>query len=139
MAGTDPRVQAALDNIQEAQRLLAKAGEELSAVDGFANEWQRISQLYGELRSLWHEVEDRRGFLARCRLELREEEGGPRYYLEGRPVHAGDVLEVLDDTLEDWTLVRFEWSHVLDEPVKLFTDKGEVRLPTTALFRWPSS
>jgi len=44
-----------------------------------------------------------------CRLVLLEDAGGPRYFLDGRAVHAGDLLEVLLHSGEFFQ-VRFEWS-----------------------------
>ena len=35
----DPRVENALEKLDEAQHLVSRAAEELSAVDGFAAEW----------------------------------------------------------------------------------------------------
>lgn len=42
-------------------------------------------------------------------LELRQEEGGLRHYLLGKPLHAGASVELL---LEDgtWLPGRYEWS-----------------------------
>ena len=42
-------------------------------------------------------------------LELRRELGGLRYYLDGRPVHAGDRLQLL--TWSGWLRGRYEWSY----------------------------
>lgn len=48
-----------------------------------------------------------------CRLVLLEDGGDPRYFLDGRPVHNGDLLQVLVgfDPSPCWSVVRFEWSH----------------------------
>lgn len=41
--------------------------------------------------------------------ELRWELGGPRNYLDGKPMHAGEILEVeLSDG--SWTTARYEYS-----------------------------
>jgi hypothetical protein len=77
-------------------------------------------------------------------LELREERGGPRYYLHGKPVHAGTVLCL---RLADRTIlrVRFEGSHsVWTSPIWTvnlrsgvgFTTASMV-IPEDALFNWP--
>lgn len=42
------------------------------------------------------------------KLELKLELGGPRNYLDGRPLHAGEILEVrLSDG--SWTEARYEY------------------------------
>ena len=43
-------------------------------------------------------------------LELRAEAGGLRYYLAGKSIHAGELLELLLDD-GSWALGRFEWSY----------------------------
>ena len=74
------------------------------------------------------------------RLELREQGGGLRYFLDGRPVHAGDLLEILLRAGE-WLAVRFEWPSE-DELPTLHLDLGETedkatfRSPETARLRW---
>ena len=73
-------------------------------------------------------------------LELREEGGGLGYFLDGRPVQAGVVLEVLLEGGE-WLTVRFEWK-VEDQLPTLHLDLGETQskaifcLPERARFRW---
>ena len=41
-------------------------------------------------------------------LELKWELGGPRNYLDGKPLHAGDLLEVLEPN-GSWVLARYEY------------------------------
>ncbi len=74
------------------------------------------------------------------RLELREDNGGLRYFLDGRPVHAGNLLEMLLRAGE-WLAVRFEWP-VEDELPTLQLGLGETEetvtfhLPEGARLRW---
>ena len=42
-------------------------------------------------------------------LELQVEAGGLRYYLSGKPIHAGELLELLLDDGR-WVLGRYEWN-----------------------------
>lgn len=75
-------------------------------------------------------------------LELREDEGGPRYYLEGEPVHAGESLELRLRTVDGWTWapVRFETAN---RKPRAILDLGETLadadfvLPVGAVLRWP--
>lgn len=39
---------------------------------------------------------------------LIAELGGWRHYLDGHPIHAGDVLEYFDPTCRTWVSARFE-------------------------------
>jgi len=134
----DPRVENALEKVEEAQRLLDKAAQDLCSVDGYAAEWKATCELYQKVKEHWHEVDARRGELARSRLELVEDGGGPRYLLAGRPVHAGDVLEFDDG--DGWLAARFEWTHRLDDLPELHLRDGSKRsLPSDCLFRWPRS
>jgi len=94
------------------------------------------------------------GYEPHTQLILGRSEGGQRHYLDGRPVHAGDTLELL---LDDgcWLRVRYEWSwqpdvaptaHIalglpasarkqlsIDPPTTSFA------LPPRAILRWPES
>lgn len=50
------------------------------------------------------------------RLELRQEVSGMRYYVEGRGVHAGDILELRlftegVDGAPKWVSGRYEWNY----------------------------
>lgn len=72
---------------------------------------------------------------------LREELGGFRFYLEGEPIHAGDVIEI--ETGAGWRRVRFEWSARRLDNVALY-DGGEdpafsfhPSMFTRAPVRWP--
>lgn len=79
------------------------------------------------------------------RLELKWELGGPRNYLAGKPLHAGEVLDVeLDDG--SWVPARYEyhWDRRASRfestfwiiPNWLHPDE-EVALSTERLCRWP--
>ncbi len=87
-------------------------------------------------------------------LELREDAGGLRHFLDGKPVHAGDILDLL---LPDgaWLPGRYEWDFEPgSEPWFYFPLGGEwegrqklnpdvepvqarIRLPENAVLRWP--
>lgn len=63
----------------------------------------------------------------------RESDG--RYVLDGRPIHAGDVLDVHQDG--QWTGCRFEWLHTPElAPALFFGDQGRVMRDDDRL-RWP--
>ena len=133
---SDPRVEEALRKIEDAQRHLKGAAENLSRASGFAEEWSLTLELYETIKQHWHRVAARRGELERSRLVLTEEGGGPRYLLAGRPVNAGDTIEFDDG--DGWISARFEWSHRLDDVPELHLADGTIRpLPNEALFRWP--
>jgi hypothetical protein len=70
------------------------------------------------------------------KLELKDEgRDGLRHYLNGEPVHAGELLEAqLDDGA--WILGRYEWSFSKDEPPHLHVTGGSLAL-VTMLVRWP--
>lgn len=88
-------------------------------------------------------------------LELREEPGGLRYYLNGRPIHAGDDLElqlfpnsVVDDRHDSkgpaWIVGRYEWScRPGTRPLFyiIVLADGNVaahfEIPDRAILRWP--
>jgi len=53
-------VRKALDQIQEAQRLVIHAAHSLSPVNGFADEWSATNQLYDTVKQHWHTVNNRR-------------------------------------------------------------------------------
>jgi len=53
-------VRKALDQIQEAQRLIAYAAQSLSPVNGFADEWSATNHLYDTVKQHWHVVNNRR-------------------------------------------------------------------------------
>lgn len=83
-------------------------------------------------------------------LVLARDAGGRRHFLDGRPVHAGTVLELL---LADgrWLRVRYEWSWNDEPPTAHFAlgapaeaQRQEVapvaslQLPSGAVLRWPA-
>ncbi len=72
-----------------------------------------------------------------AKLVLGEDGGGARYFLDGRPVHAGDLVEVCWSDV--WHPVRFEWTGLLDDPVRFYVADRDVsgRLPAHVELRWP--
>jgi hypothetical protein len=62
-APRDPRVQTALETIEEAQRLLSQAAEDLCSVEGFADEWRATLQVYETLKAHWYAVANREAAL----------------------------------------------------------------------------
>lgn len=89
------------------------------------------------------------GYEPHQHLVLGRSDGGQRHYLDGRPVHAGDGLQLL---LADghWLPVRYEWSWD-DTPPRAYAALGapaeaarqelnplvEFALPSRAILRWP--
>jgi hypothetical protein len=72
----------------------------------------------------------------RFRLELRQDERGVRHYVEGRPLNAGDLLQVrLND--KSWATGRYEWSFREGDPPKLSTGSVTYVLRAGASVRWP--
>ena len=59
------RVLHSLDALQEAQGLIERAAELLSPVPGFATEWEGIRQLFGEVKSQWHAIDEFRAMVTR--------------------------------------------------------------------------
>ncbi len=51
------RVHIALDLIEEAQRLIERAGQELSPVAGAADEWHDTMQLYSRIKRQWYQLD----------------------------------------------------------------------------------
>lgn len=86
------------------------------------------------------------------KLEVRDEAAsGLRHYLAGRPVHAGDALELLLPG-ERWIAGRYEWTFTADrQPMFYFPAGGaweqagrdavapvvSASLPAGAVLRWP--
>lgn len=84
-------------------------------------------------------------------LSLNGDGGGLRHFLNGKPVHAGERLELL---LGDgrWIAGHYEWSFVGDDPPNFRFDLGDgatgspdrelpegiLKLPDEAVLRWPS-
>lgn len=56
-------------------------------------------------------------------LELRDEESGLRHYLEGRPLHAGDLVDVF--TKHGWEQGRYEWSYNESNPPSVWFDQDD--------------
>ena len=70
------------------------------------------------------------------KLVLSEDGGGPRHYLDGRPVHCGEPLQVRLGGV--WLWVRYEASlKSLDRvSVCLHADGGKIIPDDRATFRW---
>ena len=74
-------------------------------------------------------------------LKLHRQTDGPRYYLDGEPVHAGDILEAMTPN-GCWQTVRFEcfWDrreNTVNASLLLGPD-GHDTLPIDTPCRWPS-
>lgn len=70
-------------------------------------------------------------------LELVREIGGPRYYLDGRPLHAGDCLEIWIDGR--WRLGRYEYRNMgdwLDAMLYIEPELVYALRPDWDRFRW---
>jgi len=50
------RLGAALEAIEQAQRLIARAAQELCDVSGMASEWRRLGSLHGQVKRAWYAV-----------------------------------------------------------------------------------
>jgi hypothetical protein len=74
-------------------------------------------------------------------LELSTDTGGIRYFLDGRPIHNGETIEV---ALQEggWLALRLEgmpreiWGYGL--PILAGGYQLVVKVPPAALFRWPA-
>ncbi len=78
-----------------------------------------------------------------ARLQLVREPSGLRHVLAGRPVHAGDALE-LQFAGGAWVRGRYEWNFQGEQPPFFYlglagsNDLVMVRLPSSAVLRWPT-
>jgi hypothetical protein len=74
------------------------------------------------------------------RLVLGDDGGGPRYFLDGQPVHAGTLLELLEPD-GTWMLGRYEWSRRRGECPRFCYDNNTppVMLGVDARLRWPTA
>ena len=72
-------------------------------------------------------------------LTLVEELGGYRHYLDGEPIHAGDVLEFFDGNRLTWTMARFEL--IIGQrgrrAVLCTSDGSSITVDETTRLRWP--
>lgn len=97
-----------------------------------------ISMALSAAKSALISRQQRGSILTVSNLTLNWQSDGPRYYVDGEPVHAGDLLEVqLDDG--SWVVVRFEYhwdkkQNTID-PFLIIAD-GQL-LPADSLCRWP--
>lgn len=95
-------------------------------------------------------IRDPRYHMPRSQLELREEGSGPRYYLDGQPIHAGAGLEMLFAG-DVWLEGRYEWNYDRENRPLLYFNLGGpwegdpekappevvIRIPPEAILRWP--
>lgn len=71
---------------------------------------------------------------------LEQELGRPllvetRHYLDDRPVHCGDFLELYVNG--QWIPGRYEWTFQLNELPTFHYDGGVIRIGNQSLVRWP--
>jgi hypothetical protein len=59
-ARDNERVLIALQTIEDAQRLLLEACQQLSPIQGFAKEWSEVGARVDDVKKTWHQVEARR-------------------------------------------------------------------------------
>ena len=75
--------------------------------------------------------------IALDQLELRREPGGFRHYLDGQPIHAGDLLEMQTDD-GSWVLIRYEWNQKQNKSASLvLNDDFTIELTASTHLRWP--
>jgi hypothetical protein len=58
-AAAEMRLEEALASIEEAQRLIDRAGAGLSSVRGMSQEWKRLGALYESVKATWCAVSGR--------------------------------------------------------------------------------
>lgn len=69
-------------------------------------------------------------------LELRDEESGLRHYLEGKPLHAGDLVSVF--TKRGWEEARYEWNYSeASRPLAVFDEDHAISIEETTPCRQP--
>ncbi|MBA3807306.1 MAG: hypothetical protein H0X28_02755 [Solirubrobacterales bacterium] len=91
------------------------------------------------------------GYEPHQQLILGKSPGGPRHFLDGRPVNAGSALELLLEHENRWLPIRYEWSWQNDQPptahIALGVPPGaeglthltvSFPLPPRAILRWPT-
>lgn len=68
-----------------------------------------------------------------------EDDGGPRHYLDGRPVHCGTQLRLKISDRPDWVWARYEGSfHSNGISARLYTVFGIVVPNENTFLRWPT-
>lgn len=128
----------------------ARPAGEGADLDGY---FQQLEDLDEQCRAEWH-VEHLSPLLdedPNNHLVLARTNGGPRHFLAGQPVHAGEPLELQLDG-GTWLPVTYEWSWQPDRPptgtIALAGPPGAARagveppvarldLPPSAVLRWP--
>ena len=61
----DQRTTKALEKIERAQRLVARAAEDICSVAALADEWQATLELHDQIKAHWHRVSSRVDEIAR--------------------------------------------------------------------------
>lgn len=74
-AAADAKVQAALELIEEAQRNLGRACQELCPIIGGAGQWKRVSASYDRVHAEWYRVH---AWFEKKRGQLELDESGRR-------------------------------------------------------------
>ena len=147
-------VATVLDKIETAQTLLRQAAETLSAVPGFADQWTATLGVYETIREHWHTIDDHltgsppattetsntpQEIVLGNTLQLLDEgQCGLRHYLQGRPVKAGTIVEVLTDL--GWSKGRYEWSFSKTSlPYIVLGPDDIIPIGEQTVLRWPTS
>lgn len=72
----EARLGAALEAMEQAQRLIDRAARELCDVSGMASEWRRLGALHGQVKRAWYAVLGKADHLSlKGRLLLDHEPG----------------------------------------------------------------
>lgn len=74
-------------------------------------------------------------------LEFRDDDNGPRHYLDGKPVHCGTVLEAKCMLCEQWHSFRYESSGPISDHNAYLVGQDDRCLAISQMcaFRWPQS
>jgi hypothetical protein len=59
-AEAEARIQRALDHIEQAQRLMDRACQEISSIEGMCPDWQRLGKIHQRIEAEWHRLNHRR-------------------------------------------------------------------------------
>lgn len=72
------------------------------------------------------------------RIQIGNDSGGWRDYLDGKPIHCGEQLQMWNSDEEKWEWARYEMGDRRKHEVLLVNGEGEWWLDRdTMLFRWP--
>jgi len=70
-------------------------------------------------------------------LDLRHEPSGLRHYLQGKPLSAGELIEVFTRA-DGWEIARYEWSYVeTKSPYACFSEDEVIVIEDDTPVRWP--